>query len=429
MECIIWKTISKEQKRNALKRLSKPLTEDFFIEVKKIVDAVKTKGDDAVIAFTSKFDGIDIQNLKVSTQEFEQAEKNLAEKNKEAIQKAFNNIQAFHSKVSASVRVETVPGVICEKVYKPIEKVGLYVPGGTAPLPSTVLMLGIPAKIAGCKKIVLCTPPRKDGSIDPNILFAAKLCGIDWVYKIGGAQSIAAMAYGTLQVTKVDKVFGPGNKWVTAAKMLVANDIDGAAIDMPAGPSEVMVIADNDANPRFVAADLLAQAEHDVDAEVTLITNSEQFYNQVEKEIEVLIQNLSRKNIIEKSLQKSRCFIVEDINDSIEIANCYAPEHLIIQTQKPNEIANEISTSGSVFIGAYAPETVGDYASGTNHVLPTQGYARSYNGVSVRSFLRHMTLQTLSREGLNHLADTVMTLAEIEGLDAHSLAVKVRIES
>ncbi len=428
MQRIIWKDIAKQQRKKYLKRLSQPLNKNIFSDVQLIVDEVKNKGDDAVIAYTSKFDGVLISDLKVSQQEFIEAEKSLPEKNKRAIKIAFENIKKFHSKVSSQTKVETMPGVICEKVYKPIESVGLYVPGGTAPLPSTVLMLAIPAKIAGCKNIILCTPPRKDGSIDPHILFAAKLCEVDVVYKIGGAQSIAAMAYGTSQVTKVDKIFGPGNKWVTAAKMLVANDSDGAAIDMPAGPSEVMVIADEYANSKFIAADLLAQAEHDIDAEVTLVTHSETLCSEVEVEIKKLTQTLSRKNIIEQSLQKSRCFIVENINDAIEIANCYAPEHLIIQTQQPAEIANQISTSGSVFVGAFAPESVGDYASGTNHVLPTQGYARSYSGISVQSFLRHMTLQTLTREGLNNLADTVMTLAEIEGLDAHRLAVAVRIE-
>jgi histidinol dehydrogenase len=326
-----------------------------------------------------------------------------------------------------SFSIETSPGVVCERHYRAIEAVGLYVPAGTAPLPSAAIMLGVPARIAGCSIRVLSTPPRKDGTADPAVLVAARLCDIDSVFKIGGAQAIAAMAYGTESVPKVDKVFGPGNAWVTAAKLLAANDPEGAALDLPAGPSEVLVIADESANPVFVASDLLAQAEHSADAQAILVTNSRTLGAAVLEELGLQMTRLSRKETLRAALSHSRIFLVDSIAAAVELSNAYAPEHLIIQTAEARRYLPQIKHAGSVFLGAWTPETMGDYCSGTNHVLPTYGFARAYGGLSLADFMKPMTVQELSTEGLKDLGPTATTIAALEGLDAHANAVNVRL--
>jgi histidinol dehydrogenase len=322
-----------------------------------------------------------------------------------------------------------MPGVICERVSHAIEAVGLYVPAGTAPLPSAAIMLAVPAAIAGCPSRVLCSPPRPDGSLDPGVLVAASRAGVTDIYKAGGAQAVAALAYGTESVPKVDKIFGPGNAWVTCAKTLVSGDPDGAAIDMPAGPSEVLVIADADASPEFVAADLLAQAEHGTDSQVVLVTTSSQLAAAVSSELRSQLATLSRAAIAESALENSRIIIVDDLASAVEVNNRYAPEHLILQVTEPREMLPAIRNAGSVFVGRWTPESVGDYCSGTNHVLPTYGFAKTYSGLGVDHFMRHMTIQELSREGLGNLGDSVMTLAGLEGLDAHAAAVSRRLGS
>jgi histidinol dehydrogenase len=363
----------------------------------------------------------------VSEKEIQGAENKLSEKLKTAICQAQANIEKFHSRQLSGIEIiETMPGVQCWRKNVGIEKVGLYVPGGTAPLFSTVLMLGIPAKLAGCKKIVLCTPCSKDGEVHPAILFSAQLIGINKIYKIGGAQAIAAMAYGTESIEAVSKIFGPGNQYVTIAKQLV--QMQGISIDMPAGPSEVCVIADETANASFVAADLLSQAEHGVDSQVLLVSNKEEVVKEIQDELERQLERLPRKEIAQKALNNSKAIVLENSNDAIGLVNEYASEHLIISCRDADTIAEKITNAGSVFIGNYSPESVGDYASGTNHTLPTNGFARAYSGVSIDSFVKKITYQRLSQAGLNAIANTVIAMAEAEGLDAHANAVKVRMK-
>ena len=346
---------------------------------------------------------------------------------KKAIQQAKLNIEKFHLAQKEEIKkIETMPGIFCWRRSLPIEKVGLYIPGGSAPLFSTVLMLAIPASIAGCKEIILFTPPTKEGNIHPAILFTAKLCGVNKIFKIGGAQAIAAMAYGTETVPKVFKIFGPGNPFVTLAKQLV--QMEGIAIDMPAGPSEVLVIADETANPAFVAADLLSQAEHGPDSQVLLITTNESIIESVQKEIKKQLMNLPRKEIAEQALQNSKIILVKNIEEAITLSDKYASEHLILQCKNSEVVAEKINNAGSVFIGNYSPESAGDYASGTNHTLPTNGYAAMYSGVSLDSFLKKVTFQQLTKEGLQNIGNTVMTMAEAEGLDAHKNAVMIRLK-
>jgi histidinol dehydrogenase len=325
------------------------------------------------------------------------------------------------------ISIETSPGVRCERHYRAIERVGLYVPAGVAPLPSAAIMLAVPAKIAGCKATILCTPPRKDGRADPAVLVIAKLCGVDRVFKLGGAQAIAAMAYGSESVPKVDKVFGPGNAWVTAAKILVANDPDGAALDLPAGPSEVLVIADHRARAEFVAADLLAQAEHSADAQAVLVSTSGPLIEAVIVELEAQMRRLGRERTLRDSIAHARLFLVSSLEDAFALSNEYAPEHLIIETEQPRAWLPHVQNAGSVFLGAWTPETMGDYCSGTNHVLPTYGFARAYSGLSLTDFLKRMTVQELTADGLRDLGPTAVTIAEMEGLDAHANAVQVRL--
>ncbi|MBN2601251.1 MAG: histidinol dehydrogenase [Candidatus Marinimicrobia bacterium] len=410
--------------------IQRPLNSAEIAEesVISILQTVRKKGDSALKDFSRKFDNVELSELKVSRQEIDIAQKNVTIELKNAIQLAIENITIFHrSQLNEEPVVETQPGVKCWQKSVAIENVGLYIPGGTAPLFSTVLMLAIPAKIAGCTEIVLCTPPKKDGTIDPAILYSASVLGIERIFKIGGAQAIAAMAYGTESVAAVDKIFGPGNSWVTLAKQLVSRD--GVAIDMPAGPSEVAVIADESANPDFVAIDLLSQAEHGVDSQVILVTDSVELVKNVQVKIEGLLEKLSRKEIAQKALKNSRAIVLKNDVEIMDLVNQYAPEHLIIMTKNAEELGEMVINAGSVFIGAYTPESAGDYASGTNHTLPTYGYARNYSGVSVDSFVKKITFQSLTKKGLQKIGSAIETMATAEGLDAHKNAVLIRLRS
>jgi histidinol dehydrogenase len=395
--------------------------------VEQILNAVKQHGDEAVRSFTKKFDGSEPEQFKVSEQEIAAAGTKLSPGLRRAIQQAQLNIETFHrSQLASPETIETMPGVKCWRKSIPIEKVGLYIPGGTAPLFSTVLMLAIPAKLAGCTEIILCTPANQHGEIHPAILYSAQLVGVQKIFKVGGAQAIAAMAYGTTTITPVYKIFGPGNQYVTAAKQLV--QMQGVAIDMPAGPSEVCVMADETANASFIAADLLSQAEHGVDSQVLLVSNTEDIVRKVQDELIRQLQTLPRKEIAEKALSNSKAIVVSQMDEMIELVNEYAAEHLIISCKDADAVAQRITNAGSVFIGNYSPESVGDYASGTNHTLPTNGFARTYSGVSIDSFVKKITFQKLSQQGLNAIAETVITMADAEGLIAHANAVKVRMK-
>lgn len=424
---IIWKNLTANEQQKVLQRPAAP-TAEILRQTQQIIERVRQEGDIAIRQFSMKFDHIPLENFQVTEEEFAEAEFKVNHEGKNALMTAAKNIETFHrAQLPQSIKVETMPGVLCEMEYRAIQRVGLYVPGGTAVLPSTVLMLGIPAKIADCPLRVLCSPPRRDGSMDPHILMAAKFCGINKIFKIGGAQAIAAMAYGTDTVPKVDKIFGPGNQWVTQAKILVAQEASGAACEMPAGPSEQMLIADAAADPEFVTADLLSQAEHGVDSQVIFICDDQAFVHKINQALALQIGGLARKNIIEQSLSNSSAIIVDDLMTAIDIANAYAPEHLLLQVNNPRTFVKKIQCAGSVFLGPWSSEAVGDYASGTNHVLPTYGYARSFNGVSVNDFMKRITFQELTRQGLENIAPTVATLARIEGLEAHARAVTLRV--
>ena len=391
-----------------------------------ILKSVQTEGDEAVKAFTKSIDHIELKQLQVAPEVIKKAGEKVDAALKNAIDIAIQNIRLFHQKqVQAIEKVETMPGVVCWRKSVPIEKVGLYIPGGTAPLFSTLIMLAIPAKIAGCKELIVCTPPRKDGTVSEVILYTASVLGIEKVFAIGGVQAIAAMAYGTASVPQVYKIFGPGNQYVTAAKQFIQQQ--GVAIDMPAGPSEVCVLADESANPDFIAADLLSQAEHGPDSQVVLVTNQMIIAEKVIKAIEQQLNNLPRKAIAEKALQNSKFIIMDDLEDAIALVNTYAAEHLIIQCEHAEAIAEKITNAGSVFLGNYSPESVGDYASGTNHTLPTNGFAKAYSGVSVDSFVKKITFQQLSQQGLQQVGPAVMQMAIAEGLEAHKNAVQIRL--
>lgn len=402
--------------------------ETLFENVGTILKEVRTNGDKAVIEYEERFDKVKLESLAVSEDEIKEAEKEVPIELKVAILLAQRNIYTFHKKQKfEGKKVETMEGVTCWQKAVGIEKVGLYIPGGTAPLFSTVLMLAVPAKIAGCKEILLCTPPNKEGKINPAILYAAQVAGVSKIFKAGGVQAIGAMAYGTESVPKVYKIFGPGNQYVMAAKQQVA--MHDVAIDMPAGPSEVEVIADETANPAFVAADLLSQAEHGVDSQVVLITTSEKLLDEVEYEVQHQLSRLPRWQIAEKSLANSKLILVKDMDEVIELTNEYAPEHLIIETKNYMELAERVVNAGSVFLGSYTPESAGDYASGTNHTLPTNGYAKAYSGVSLDSFIRKITFQEISREGIQNIGPAIEVMAAHEQLDAHKNAVTVRLNS
>jgi histidinol dehydrogenase len=402
-------------------------TESVMEKVKPILSDIKLRGDEALREFSMKFDGVALDSLQISKAEIENAGSLISIDLQNAILQAAKNIETFHTpQMIRELPVTTMPGIVCYRKWVGIEKVGVYIPGGSAPLFSTVLMLAIPARIAGCKHIVLCTPPSKDGSINPAILFAAKVAGVTEIFKVGGAQAIAAMAYGTQSVPKVYKIFGPGNQYVTAAKQMV--QLDGLAIDMPAGPSEVCVWADETANPAYVAADLLSQAEHGPDSQVLLVANHVNIIKQVQAELENQLAKLPRKELASSALQNSRAVVMENDEEALALINEYAAEHLIISIEDAVEKTEHIVNAGSIFIGNYSPESVGDYASGTNHTLPTNGYARAYSGVSVDSFVKKITVQQLSKEGLQNIANTVTEMATAEGLQAHARAVTIRLE-
>jgi histidinol dehydrogenase len=417
------------KKTNWAKLLQRPAMDSSSLEasVKNILHEVKANGDEALKRFSTIFDKVSIDELQVSEDEIQKAVAQVSDELKKAIAIAKQNIEAFHAKqISAVEKIETMPGVVCWRKTVAIEKVGLYIPGGTAPLFSTILMLSVPAQIAGCKEIILCTPPAKDGSINAAILYTAQLCGISKIYKVGGAQAIAAMAYGTETIPQVYKIFGPGNQYVTAAKQLVQKD--GVAIDMPAGPSEVCVMADDTADASFVAADLLSQAEHGADSQVLLVSTSEEMINAVLLETEKQLNELPRKDLAAKALDNSKAILLKSVEEMIELVNEYAAEHLIISCKNDEAIAEKIINAGSIFLGNYSPESVGDYASGTNHTLPTNGYARAYSGVSVDSFVKKITMQKLSKEGLMNIGKAVETMAEAEGLEAHAKAISTRLK-
>lgn len=411
------------------KLLKRPESNNSGIEktVKEIINDVKESGDDAVKKYTIRFDKAEISNIKVSNKEISDAIEYVDEKLKSAIKIAYDNIEKFHRQqfITKDEKIETSKGVICWKKTKPITKVGLYIPGGSAPLFSTVLMLGIPAKIAGCGEIVLCSPPMPDGSMHPAILFTASLVGITTIFKVGGVQAIAAMAYGTESIPKVYKIFGPGNSYVTLAKQIVSADV---SIDMPAGPSEVAIIADETCDPEFVAADLLSQAEHGPDSQVLLVSTDATIASEIEKQLQLQTALLPRKNIALKALQNSKCIIVKDIETALQLINKYAPEHLILSVKDAEQYAEKIENAGSVFLGNYTPESAGDYASGTNHTLPTNGFARSCSGISVDDFVKKISFQSITKEGIKNLGPVVEIMAEAEGLQAHKNAVTVRLK-
>lgn len=407
--------------------LARPVMDDTALRatVRTVLDDVRARGDEAIIEYTEKFDGVLLKDFAFDENELIEAEAALSHELKTAIQTAAENITTFHqAQLQAPSVIETMPGVRCWRKSVGIETVGIYIPGGTAPLFSTVLMLGIPAHLAGCKRIVLCSPPDKNGQLHPAIIYAAKLVGVTHIYKIGGVQAIAAMAYGTRTVPKVYKIFGPGNQYVTCAKQLV--QMEGLAIDMPAGPSEVCVLADASANPDFVAADLLSQAEHGADSQVLLVSTDQQMIPRVLDAVAKQLESLPRKALAAKALEHSRAVYLPDEEEAISLVNAYAAEHLIIAMDNAAKVAEQIVNAGSVFIGHYSPESVGDYASGTNHTLPTNGFAHAYSGVSVDAFVKKITYQQLSQQGLNNIAETVRLMAEAEGLDAHARAVTIR---
>ena len=424
----IWSELSSSEKVALLERPANLDDQNIRERACQIIATVRQYGDAALFDLARQFEGRELDALKVSSQEFADAESALRPAAKEAIDTAIANVRRFHeSQLPAETDMHVIPGVRCERRRQAIDSVGLYVPAGTAPLPSAAIMLTVPAAIAECPLRVLCTPAGPDGKVNAATLLAAQRSGVTDVFKIGGAQAIAAMAYGTTSVPKVARIFGPGNAWVTAAKSIVAGDPAGASIDMPAGPSEVLIIADDTANPVFIAADLLSQAEHGEDSQVVLITDSRRVAEETIRQVENQIEELTRKSIARSALHHSQVILTRDIATAIDINNRYAPEHLILQTENPRKLLDRIRNAGSVFLGSWTPESVGDYCSGTNHVLPTYGNARSYSGLGVEQFMRWMTVQELTRDGLRSLAPTVIELAGLEGLDAHAQAVQLRL--
>ncbi len=411
-----------------LQRAQNALNPELKRQVADIVAAVKTQGDRALFDLTRQYDGAELSTLRVSQTEINQAAAALPENLRQAIEAAAANIEAYHqAQLPGLLCVKTAEGVMCERRPTPIESVGLYVPGGSAPLISTAMMLAIPARLAGCMRRVICTPVAKNGRVDPVLLATAQICGIEEIYAIGGAQAIAAMAYGTETVPRVSKIFGPGNAWVTEAKQQVSQDASGAAIDMPAGPSELMIIADAQANPKFIAADLLSQAEHGPDSQVFLLTPSQTLINQVATAVVELSADLPRRKIIEQTLKNSALVFVKDLQEALQIANQYAPEHLILNCENAEQWVAEVTAAGAVFVGPWAPETVGDYVTGSNHVLPTYGYAKNYSGLGVNDFMKYISVQYVSQKGLEKIGPIASTLADLEGLNAHALAVRIRL--
>ncbi len=427
MKTFYLNNLSSKELEDLTKRPSINLERTFEI-IKPILEKVKTEGLKAALKYANKFDGFEDDKIRVTEDEFIEAEQQLEPKIKLALKSAAENIKKFHKEqFPRKYESEIKKGIFCSREFRPIENVGLYVPGGSAVLPSTMLMLGIPAQIAGCKRVVVCSPSKK-GKINFPLLYAAQICGINEFYKIGGAQAIALMAFGDVNIPKVNKIFGPGNQYVTAAKLFASIDPDGCSIDMPAGPSEVLIIADENADPAFVAADLLSQAEHGADSQVILITTSEELTGKINYEIVQQLEGLPRKDLAVKALENSFTLIANEIKQAIEFSNNYAPEHLIINMKNAEEYIPLIKNAGSVFLGQYSPESAGDYASGTNHSLPTSGFAKTFGGVSVEMFMKSITFQHLTKNGLKQISDTVQTLAEAEGLEAHKKAVSIRLK-
>jgi histidinol dehydrogenase len=430
MQILEWQALNPEERRAALSRPTARLESQTLAEAQAIIDTVRAQGDAALKRYGRELDHVELEELQITGAEFAAARTQLQPAQITALERAIDNVERFHrASQPTPVALEVQPGVRCERLIRPIDAVGLYVPAGSAPLPSTVIMLAVPARIAGCPQRLLCTPPQRDARASPAVLVAAELCGIERVFKIGGAQAIAALAYGSESVPKVCKIFGPGNAWVTAAKQLVAADPAGAALDLPAGPSEVLVIADDSGRADFIAADLLAQAEHDPNAQALLVTTSRQLAQQVAAAVAQQMATLSRRSILQQSIASSRILIAPDLATALGISESYAPEHLIIETRAPRALLEQVRSAGSVFLGHWSPEPMGDYCSGTNHVLPTYGHARAYSGLSVFDFTRRMTVQELSAQGLRDLGPTAVTLARLEGLDAHAAAVELRLEA
>jgi histidinol dehydrogenase len=428
MRILDWDQLSDQERRAALERPRPESRAEVARVVQEVLHGVRHSGDEALRSFTRRFDGVQLESFAVAPAEFARARRALTPIQIAALERAIANVDTLHrAQLPRALSVETEPGVRCEQLIRPLGAVGLYVPAGSAPLPSAVVMLAVPARIAGCATRVLCTPPAREGGAHAAVLVAAELCGIETVFKVGGAQAIAALAYGTQSIPKVDKIFGPGNAWVTAAKQQVANDPAGAACDLPAGPSEVLVIADEAARADFVAADLLAQAEHDPLAQALLITDSRALAAAVAAAITATLPRLQRRAILEQSLTSCRCILVRDLDAALNLANQYAPEHLLLQVRDPRRWLEKVRSAGAVFLGAWSPEPLGDYCSGANHVLPTYGYARALSGLSVRDFLKTISVQELTAAGLASLAPTAVTLAMLEGLDAHAHAVTCRL--
>jgi histidinol dehydrogenase len=425
-----WPQLTPEQQVELLSRPALADSQALSDTVADIIERVKQQGDSALLELTERFDGAKLDSVRFSDASLSSFASQIKPEVKWAIDQAYANIKAFHqAQYPEDVVVETTPGVVCELKHAPLASVGLYIPGGTAPLPSTVLMLGATAQVAGCARKVLCTPPNKDGQIAVEIRYAANLCGIDEIYLVGGAQAIAALALGTESIPKVDKIFGPGNSYVTEAKQQVSRIPAGPAIDMPAGPSEVLVIADAHANPVFVASDLLSQAEHGADSQAVLISDSSDLIAAVKQQVTLQLATLSRKDIAEQAIQHSRYILTDSLEQAFSVSNTYAPEHLIIQIENARDSLDKLTNAGSIFVGQWSPESAGDYASGTNHVLPTYGYARNYSSLGLADFMRRYTVQELTYQGLQNIGNAIMDLADAEGLDAHRQAVKLRLNA
>ena len=428
-QMINWQTLSAQEQQNALARPAIADNALLSTQVSNILAQVKTRGDQALFEFTEKFDGVALATLKIKPEQIQAAKKALSSKRLTAIKTAYSQIKRFHqAQKPQDIEVETTPGVRCILKTEPIESVGLYIPAGSAPLPSTVLMLGVPAQIVNCPRTVLVCPPDKKGQLANEILVAADLCGIDEIYTVGGAQAIAALAFGTSSIKAVNKVFGPGNRYVTEAKKQLSQHVAGFAIDMPAGPSELLIIGDETSNPAYIAADLLSQAEHGADSQVILLSNSENLIKEVSAELDAQVVLLSRQEIAKQALAHCRLILVADLAQAVAVSNEYGPEHLIVQTQQPHKLLAKLRNAGSIFVGKYTPESAGDYASGTNHVLPTYGYSKVISSLSLADFSRRYTVQELTREGLRNLSECIIELTDAEGLDAHQRAVTIRLE-
>jgi histidinol dehydrogenase len=430
MRILDWKSLSAAQRIDALKRPAQRDAARVTATAQDIIERVRGEGDAALLALTEQFDAVRLSKLQVTPQEFEDAAGELNAEQNAAIERAISTVHRFHAaQMPAPLRVETAPGVLCERLSVPIRAVGLYVPAGSAPLPSTAIMLAVPARIAACPVRIMCTAPTRHGTADPAVLVAALKAGVDKVFKVGGAQAIAAMAYGTAAIPKCDKIFGPGNAYVTAAKMLVAQDVDGAAADLPAGVTEVMIIADGGARADFIAADLLAQAEHSPDAQAILLTSDAGLAAAAVREVQRQSSRLFRARILAESLKSMRFIVVDALQTAFDIANAYAPEHLLLQVAEPRTWLPKVTAAGAVFLGPWSPESMGDYCSGPNHTLPTYGYARAHSGLSLEDFQKRITVQELSAAGLQGLGPTAQVLADLEGLDAHAAAVTIRLEA